>query len=110
LVSDGINGPSFNHHTYEDTLNVLLSENISVYGVAVGRNSFHSKFALMRNYATDSGEKSTTLLEVTNWRSYILGSLSRPGMSTFWHMFRQVTGQIPTTMLLESKRLTAACQ
>ena len=55
LVSDGINGPAFNHHTYEDTLNVLLSDNISVYGVAVGRNSFHSKFALMRNYATDSG-------------------------------------------------------
>ena len=55
LVSDGINGPSFNHHTYEDTLNALLSENISVYGVAVGKNSYQSKFALMRNYATDSG-------------------------------------------------------
>jgi VWFA-related protein len=55
LVSDGINGPKFNHHTYEDSLNALLSDNISVYGVAVGRNSFHSKFALMRSYATDSG-------------------------------------------------------
>ena len=55
LVSDGINGPSFNHHTYEDSLNALLSDNISVYGVAVGRNSFQSKFTLMRNYATDSG-------------------------------------------------------
>ena len=55
LVSDGINGNSFNHHTFEDTLNALLSDNISVYGVAVGKNSFHSKFALMRNYATDSG-------------------------------------------------------
>lgn len=55
LVSDGINGQNFNHHTYDDSLNALLSDNISVYGVAVGRNSFHSKFELMRNYATDSG-------------------------------------------------------
>lgn len=55
LVSDGINGESFNHHTYEESLDALLSDNISVYGVAVGRNSFHSKFALMRNYARDSG-------------------------------------------------------
>jgi VWFA-related protein len=55
LVSDGINGPRFNHHSYEETLNALLSDNISVYGVAVGRNSFHSKFTLMRNYAMDSG-------------------------------------------------------
>jgi VWFA-related protein len=55
LVSDGINGPRFNHHTYEETLNLLLSANISVFGVAVGRNSFQSKFTLMRNHATDSG-------------------------------------------------------
>ena len=55
LVSDGINGAVFNHHTYEETRNALLSDNISVYGVAVGRNAFHSKFALMRNYANDSG-------------------------------------------------------
>ena len=55
LVSDGINGPSFNHHTYEDSLNALLTDNISVYGVAVGRNSFRSQFTLMSNYAKDSG-------------------------------------------------------
>jgi VWFA-related protein len=55
LISDGINGAGFNHHTYEETLNALLSDNISVYGVAVGSNSFHSKFALMRKYANDSG-------------------------------------------------------
>jgi VWFA-related protein len=55
LVSDGINGPGFNHHTYEETMAALLSDNISVFSVAVGRNSFHRTFALMRDYATDSG-------------------------------------------------------
>jgi VWFA-related protein len=55
LISDGINGAVFNHHNYEETLNALLSDNISVYAVAVGSNSFHSKFALMRKYANDSG-------------------------------------------------------
>lgn len=55
LVSDGINGPRFNHHGYQDTLNELLNDNVSVFAVAVGGHSFHSKFALMRNYARDSG-------------------------------------------------------
>jgi len=55
LISDGINGTQFNHHNYEDTLNLLLRDNISVYGVAVGSNSFHSKFSLLRQYANDSG-------------------------------------------------------
>jgi VWFA-related protein len=55
LVSDGINGRAFNHHSYEQTLNELLSDNVSVYGVAVGRNAFHKKFARMRDYARDSG-------------------------------------------------------
>jgi hypothetical protein len=55
LISDGINGAAFNHHNYEETLNALLSDNISVYVVAVGSNSFHSKLALMRKYANDSG-------------------------------------------------------
>lgn len=55
LISDGINGAKFNHHTHEETLSSLLRDNISVYAVAVGSNSFHSKFALMRSYANDSG-------------------------------------------------------
>ena len=55
LISDGINGRQFNHHSYEDTLSALLSDNISVYVLAVGRNSFHSKLAFLRNYANDSG-------------------------------------------------------
>lgn len=55
LVSDGINGSAFNRHTYEETIGALLSENISVFSVAVGRNSFHRKFAVMRDYAAQSG-------------------------------------------------------
>jgi len=55
LISDGINGPEFNHHSFEETRNALLSDNISVICVAVGSNSFHSKFELMRNYPNDSG-------------------------------------------------------
>ena len=55
LISDGMNGPKFNHHTHEETVSALLLDNISVYAVAVGSNSFHSKFALMRSYANDSG-------------------------------------------------------
>lgn len=55
LISDGINGAKFNHRTHEETLSSLLRDNISVYAVAVGSNSFHSKFALMRSYANDSG-------------------------------------------------------
>src|SRR5664279_3390666 len=55
LISDGINGPQFNHHSFEETRNALLNDNISVFCVAVGSNSFHSKFELIRNYANDSG-------------------------------------------------------
>lgn len=55
LVSDGINGAGFNHHTYEETLSALLGANISVYSVAVGSNSFHKKYSLLGNYAKDSG-------------------------------------------------------
>jgi Ca-activated chloride channel homolog len=55
LVSDGRNGAEFNQHSYEDTLSALLADNITVYGVAVGGNSFHTRFALLRKYANESG-------------------------------------------------------
>jgi VWFA-related protein len=54
-ISDGINGREFNNHTYEETLAVLLNDNISVYSVAVGSTSFHRKFARLFNYASNSG-------------------------------------------------------
>ncbi len=55
LISDGINGREFNRHTFEETRNALLSDNISVFSVVVGSNTFHSRFELMRDYANDSG-------------------------------------------------------
>ena len=54
LISDGLNGPQFNHHTYADTLEALLHDNISVYSLAVG-HSLKRKFSRLLNYANDSG-------------------------------------------------------
>ena len=90
LVSDGINGPSFNHHTYEDALNVLLSNNISVYGVALGRNSFHSKIRIDANITRPiPAGTSTTLPEATKWKSYILESLSTDRQESPFHRRRE---------------------
>ena len=55
VISDGINGREFNNHTYDETLAALLSEDISVYSVAVGSSSFHRKFTRLFNYAGNSG-------------------------------------------------------
>jgi VWFA-related protein len=54
LISDGLNGPEFNRHTYPDTLEALLHDNISVYSLAVG-NSPKRRFSRLVNYANDSG-------------------------------------------------------
>ena len=54
LISDGLNGPQFNHHTYAETLEALLHDNISVYSLAVG-HSLKRKFSRLLNYANDSG-------------------------------------------------------
>ncbi len=54
LISDGLNGPQFNHHTYADTLEALLHDNISVYSLAVG-HSLKRKFSRLLSYANDSG-------------------------------------------------------
>jgi VWFA-related protein len=55
IVSDGINGPEFNKHKYEETVSELLAGNVSVFSVAVGRTSFHKQFARLRDYANESG-------------------------------------------------------
>jgi len=86
LISDGINGPRFNHHTHAETLSALLRDNISVYAVAVDSNSFHSKFALMRSYANDSGGDIYYASESDQWRSSIPESPSRLDMNTHWRM------------------------
>jgi Ca-activated chloride channel homolog len=54
LISDGLNGPHFNRHTYPDTLEALLHDNISVYSLAVG-HSRKRKFSRLINYSSDSG-------------------------------------------------------
>jgi VWFA-related protein len=55
VVSDGANGPQFNHHTYADALEALLLDNISVYSLAVGSSLSKRKFSRLINYAGDSG-------------------------------------------------------
>jgi len=55
LISDGLNGDQFNHHSYEDTIATLVRENISVYSVAVGSTSAHRRFSKLGKYAKESG-------------------------------------------------------
>jgi Ca-activated chloride channel homolog len=55
IVSDGINGPQFNRFTYQDSLEALLHDNISVYSLAVGSSVTKRKFSRLINYANDSG-------------------------------------------------------
>jgi Ca-activated chloride channel family protein len=55
IVSDGVNGPQFNRFTYQDSLQALLNDNISVYSLAVGNALIKSKFQRLTSYANDSG-------------------------------------------------------
>jgi VWFA-related protein len=55
LISDGINGPKFNQHTYEETLAMLIRDNISVYSLAVGSTSSRRRFSRLVSYANESG-------------------------------------------------------
>ncbi len=55
IISDGVNGPPFNQHTYGDALEALLHDNISVYSLAVGNSVSKRKFTRLINYANDTG-------------------------------------------------------
>jgi len=55
LISDGINGQKFNHHTYEDAIQMLARNDISVYSLAVGSASSNRRFSRLIRYANDSG-------------------------------------------------------
>jgi VWFA-related protein len=55
VVSDGVNGPQFNRFTYQDSLQALLQDNISVYSLAVGNSLTKGKFQRLASYANDSG-------------------------------------------------------
>jgi Ca-activated chloride channel family protein len=55
LISDGINGEQFNHHTYQDALEMLTRDSISVYSLAVGSTSSRRRFSGLIRYANESG-------------------------------------------------------
>jgi Ca-activated chloride channel family protein len=55
VVSDGVNGAQFNRFTYQDSLQALLHDNISVYSLAVGNTLIKSKFQRLTSYSNDSG-------------------------------------------------------
>lgn len=55
LISDGISGEHFNHHTYEQTLETLVRDNVSVYSEAVGAKSSRRRFSRLAKYANESG-------------------------------------------------------
>jgi Ca-activated chloride channel family protein len=55
IVSDGVNGPEFNRFTYQDSLQALLHDNISVYSLAVGNTLNKGKFQRLTSYSIDSG-------------------------------------------------------
>jgi len=55
VISDGINGERFNHHTYEETLETLIRDNICVYSLAVGSLSVRRRFSRLVKYANESG-------------------------------------------------------
>jgi Ca-activated chloride channel homolog len=55
IVSDGANGAQINHHSYEDNLELLLRDNVSVYSLAVGSSLSKHKFSRLINYADDTG-------------------------------------------------------
>ena len=55
VVSDGVNGPQFNHVSYQDSLGALLHDNISVYSLAVGSSLTKHKFSRLIDYSNDSG-------------------------------------------------------
>ena len=55
VISDGVNAPSLNHHTYDDTRELLLHDNVSVFSLAIGSALSKQKFSRLLNYADDTG-------------------------------------------------------
>ena len=55
IVSDGVNGPQFNRFSYQESLQALLHDNISVYSLAVGSSLTKGKFQRLADYSNDSG-------------------------------------------------------
>jgi Ca-activated chloride channel homolog len=55
VVSDGVNEPKLNHQTYEQVIETLLRDNISVFSLALGSESAKRRFSRLASYASESG-------------------------------------------------------
>ena len=55
IISDGANAPQLNQHSYKDTLELLLHDNVAVYSLAVGSTLSKQKYARLLNYTDDTG-------------------------------------------------------
>jgi Ca-activated chloride channel family protein len=55
IASDGLNEPKLNHHTHQEVAELLLTENVSVYSMAVGADGPKHQFAMLADYATATG-------------------------------------------------------
>ncbi len=55
VISDGVNEPKLNKHSFESVREKLLFDNISVFSLAVGSNTAKRKYSRLENYSRISG-------------------------------------------------------
>jgi VWFA-related protein len=55
VISDGANEPKLNKHDYESVKEKLLAENISVFSLGAGSDSYKHKFSRLEEYSRVSG-------------------------------------------------------
>jgi VWFA-related protein len=55
VVSDGVNEPKLNHQTYEQVIETLLRNNISLFSLALGSETATRKSSRLAAYAGESG-------------------------------------------------------
>jgi VWFA-related protein len=55
IISDGVNGKRVNTHTYDATVQEVLSHSISVFGVGVGNAFYDRRFERLSQYAHATG-------------------------------------------------------
>ena len=71
LITDWLNGEEFNHHTYEQTMELLLHDNVAIYSLAVGNDCFKRSSPACGIMQTDQGEISSTQQKAMRWRNFI---------------------------------------
>jgi VWFA-related protein len=55
VISDGVNEPKLNKHSFESVREKLLFDNISVFSLAVGSKTAKRKYSRLENYSRISG-------------------------------------------------------